>query len=176
MAGISDIYYIGDLDFADVYEMERDDEPMPSVDVFSAKNLSLIELCELGQVLGLGSFDEMMAGFKDAFVDEDAGCGALIIPEKLVRKIKSLSVYEIGSAAEAWSKFEQFQHMLPPQTLSNPPKKRGLFARIFKLKTEVPIVQEPADNGVKPRLVEYLIKLQTFLKTRNETAYLFMTP
>lgn len=176
MAVITEIYYIGDLNFSDVYEMERNDEPTPSVDVFSTDDVSYIELCELGEVLGLGSMDALMAKFEEAFVDEDAGCGALILPENLVQKIKNLSVYEIGDAARAWSQSEQFKHMLMPTTLPNPPKKQDLFSRLFKSKAPEPHSAQTENDGLKTWLIEYLFKLQTFLKTRNEPAYLFMSP
>ena len=80
------------------------DEPYSDGAWFKAKNIGMIQLCELGELLKVGSYDELKNGF--GLVGEPLPDGPW--PEKtppaLITMLRQISDTEIQSVAQVWAR------------------------------------------------------------------------
>src|SRR5687768_9482711 len=75
---------------------------------YLAKNISTIELSQLGEMLGVGSYDELMEGFELVGEPLDEGPWPQTIPDSLLTKLKTISDQEIKQVTPKWAKIEDF--------------------------------------------------------------------
>ena len=102
---------ISDVVFLDGHSPERvmDAEVPYSVGTwFHAKNIDDIALSQLGEMLGIASYDDLMSGFT-CLTPLDAYRWLFSIPEALQDKIRSLEDDEIAAVAPQWAGIEEFR-------------------------------------------------------------------
>ena len=89
-------------------EQVLDTEHPYSVGVwFHAKNIDQIALSQLGQMLGIASYDDLIGGFT-ALTPLDSERWLFSIPETLQDNIRSLEDDEIVAIAQQWAGIEEF--------------------------------------------------------------------
>ena len=93
----SDLWTI--LDAEDAYQQEG---------WFMAKRIGMIELCQLGEILGVASYDELMGQFNLIGEPRDEGPWPQTIPPSLIDCIRTLSDDEISSVVQTWAGIEEF--------------------------------------------------------------------
>lgn len=74
---------------------------------FKAKNVDMIPLSLLGEILGVSSYNELMQGFQPV-VPPEGEAFLLSFPEVLQDRIKSLTDDEVRNVVSEWSKIEEF--------------------------------------------------------------------
>lgn len=84
---------------------------------FKAKNIGMIELSKLGEMLEVGPYDSLSKGFKLVGEPLAQGPWPQTIPVALADKLSVLSEGEIIEVCENWSKIEEFGGYAAPDAL-----------------------------------------------------------
>lgn len=101
---ISDVVF---LEGNDPEEVVNDEDPYLFGKWFSAKNIDMIPLSQLGEMLGVSTYKELMKGFQPIHPPEGETF-ILSFPAELQDKIRVLNDDEISEVIERWSKIEEF--------------------------------------------------------------------
>lgn len=75
---------------------------------FLAKNIAMIELCKLGELLGVGSYDSLNKQFKLIGEPLPEGPWPQSIPRTLTDRLKQINDPEVEKVCVAWSEIEEF--------------------------------------------------------------------
>jgi hypothetical protein len=84
---------------------------------FHAKNIDLIPLSMLGELLGVATYKDLMSGFQPLF-PPDGECFILSFPDALQDKIRTLTDDEIGEITPRWSEIDEFRGSSPAESLT----------------------------------------------------------
>jgi hypothetical protein len=76
---------------------------------FLAKRVSTIELCKLGEFLGIGSYENLSAEFNLVGEPLDDGPWPETIHQGLIAKLATISDDEIARVTPAWAGIEEFR-------------------------------------------------------------------
>lgn len=101
---ISDVVF---LEANDPDEVANSEDPYSYGKWFKAKNIDMIALSQLGEILGVSSYKEMMSGFQPIHPPEGEAF-ILSFPEELQDKIRGITDQEIDSVLMPWSKIDEF--------------------------------------------------------------------
>ncbi|MFI2809659.1 hypothetical protein [Microbulbifer sp. JSM ZJ756] len=101
---ISDVVF---LEGNDPEEVVNGDDPYSFGRWFRAKNIDMIPLSKLGEILGVATYEELMRGFQPAHPPEGEAF-ILSFPEALQDKIRELNDEELPEIVGRWSKIEEF--------------------------------------------------------------------
>lgn len=83
---------------------------------FQAKNIDIIPLSKLGEMLGVSDYDSLMKEFVPA-IEPEGESVLLAFPNILQEKLTTISDDEIESVAIEWSKIEEFWSSAPAEGL-----------------------------------------------------------
>lgn len=86
---------------------------------FMAKNIGMIELCQLGEMLGVDSYDALTDGFDLVGEPLDDGPWPQTIPASLTDKLQALTDAEITNASQQWVEIEEFDGMATVESLAD---------------------------------------------------------
>ncbi|GAB5561288.1 MAG: hypothetical protein SynsKO_29350 [Synoicihabitans sp.] len=86
---------------------------------FQAKSISMIELSQLGEIIGADSYDDLSSGFNLVGEPLEEGPWPQTPPPSLSEKIENLSNEEIEAAAQSWSQIEEFGGHVTPSDLAD---------------------------------------------------------
>jgi hypothetical protein len=99
----------GEFFVAHVEEVDAplaDDGPVGRYPVAEANNLTSVELATLGEILGVGSYDELVVSFEDGGRPSASGEAALLlIPTEYRNAIAALD--DVAAVAAAWTATEE---------------------------------------------------------------------
>lgn len=84
---------------------------------FQAKNVGMIELCKLGEMLGVAPYDSLTAGFTLVGEPLPEGPWPQTVPAGLIAKIAALTDEEIAAACPRWAEIEEFGNVMPADDL-----------------------------------------------------------
>ena len=86
---------------------------------FMAKGIGMIELCQLGEMLGVASYDELMSEFNLIGEPRDEGPWPQTIPTSLMDRIRTLIDDEISSVVATWVDIEEFRGAATTESLAD---------------------------------------------------------
>ena len=95
------------------------EDPYSKGSWFKAKNIGMIELSKLGEMLEVGSYDSLSDGFKLVGEPLDQGPWPQTIPVELTDRLSVLSEDEIIEVCDHWSKIEEFRGHAAPDALKD---------------------------------------------------------
>jgi hypothetical protein len=81
---------------------------------YSSRNIDMIPLSALGEMLNVADYNSLMAAF--VMASEPAEKMLFSFPEDLQSKLKSISNIEIDSVVNKWSKIEEFNNLMSSDT------------------------------------------------------------
>lgn len=110
---ISDVVFLENNDPEEVVNSEN---PYSFGKWFSAKNIDMIPLSRLGELLGVSTYKELMKGFQPVHPPEGEAF-MLSFPKELQDKIRSLSDNDIAEIVMPWSKLDEFGGNAPEEPL-----------------------------------------------------------
>jgi hypothetical protein len=84
---------------------------------FHAKNMDLIPLSKLGELLGVATYKDLVSGFRPLFPPEGDSF-VLSFPEELQDKIRSLTDDEISDVVSGWADIEEFGGFATTESLA----------------------------------------------------------
>ena len=105
---ISDIVF---LEGNDAEEIISSEDPYSCGKWFHAKNIDMIPLSKLGEILGVATYKELMSSFQPIHPPEGEAF-ILSFPRILQDKIKSLTDHDISDVVEQWSRIDEFHGAL----------------------------------------------------------------
>ena len=85
---------------------------------FMAKNIGSIQLCQLGELLGVASYADLQDGFNLVGDPLPDGPWPETIPTALVASLRGLSDDQIANVAPEWAGMEEFRGTAPPDGLA----------------------------------------------------------
>lgn len=85
------------------------EEPYDQKRWFLCKGIGMIELSQLGEILGVDSYDNLMAGLELVGEPRDEGPWPQTIPEALTKWLATITDGEIAAVIPRWLESEQFQ-------------------------------------------------------------------
>lgn len=94
------------------------DEPYSSGSWFLAKNIGTIQLCKLGELLGLGSYRDLKGGFRLVGEPLPDGPWPETTHPALIAKLREISDAEIQSVVNDWVKTDELAGV-PPDNLAD---------------------------------------------------------
>lgn len=98
------------LDSEDAYEGDR---------WFMCKGIGMIELCQLGEILGVASYDELTSQFDLIGEPRDEGPWPQTVPALLLAKFSDLTKDDIASVVPKWMSLEEFGGAATNESLTN---------------------------------------------------------
>ena len=85
---------------------------------FQARGIGTIELATLGELLQVGSYDELFDGFVAVGEPLEEGPWPEVIPLGLVEALKNISDSQVASVTPEWSQIEEFYGGVSPEHLA----------------------------------------------------------
>jgi hypothetical protein len=85
------------------------EEPYDQKRWFLCKGIGMIELSQLGELLGVDSYDNLMAGLKLVGEPRDEGPWPQTVPNALTKRLAAITDGEIAAVVPRWLESEQFQ-------------------------------------------------------------------
>jgi hypothetical protein len=85
---------------------------------YLAKRAGAIELCKLGEALGIGSYDDLKRGFKLVGEPLPEGPWPETIHPRLVEKLTTITDDEIETVTREWCRIEEFHGVAKPEELA----------------------------------------------------------
>lgn len=92
----------------DLWSILDSDEPYDKKRWFLCKGIGMIELSELGEMLDVDSYDNLMAGLELVGEPRDEGPWPQSIPEALTKRLATITDNEIAAVVPRWAESEQF--------------------------------------------------------------------
>lgn len=93
----------------DLWPILDSDEPEDKERWFRAKGIGMIELSQLGEMLGVDSYDNLADGFVLVGEPRDDGPWPQTIPDSVIKRLSALSDDEIAVVVPQWLELEEFQ-------------------------------------------------------------------
>ena len=112
---ISDVVF---LEGSDPEEVVNSEEPYSLGKWFRAKNIDMIPLSKLGEMLGVSTYQNLMKGFQPVHPPEGEAF-ILSFPKELQDRIRGLDDQEIAAVVTQWSKIDEFGGDAPEEPLHN---------------------------------------------------------
>ncbi len=112
---LSDIVSCPEDQLAEVITHE---EPYGLGTWYMAKGVTGIELCKLGELLGVGSYDELYAAFNLVGEPLDEGPWPETMHAGLIQRLGTISDDEITSVTPEWAKIEEFRDAATAESLT----------------------------------------------------------
>ena len=109
-------------------EVITHEEPYGLGTWFFAKRVGMIELCKLGEILGVGSYDELTSEFNLVGEPLDDGPWPQTIPVGLISRLKIITDDEINAVVSSWAQIEEFKRFDGPGVHSLSEYLKGLRA------------------------------------------------
>ena len=94
-----------------------------------AKGIGTIELCKLGELLGVGSYDEINKGFEIVGEPLPEGPWPETIHPPLLSALKEIDDLKIAEVTPSWAKIEEFWGGADPDDLAQYLKETRAFFR-----------------------------------------------
>jgi len=113
---ISDILACSEPDLPNIMAAEN---PWGHGTWFSAKNIGMIELSQLGEMLHVGTYDELSEQFNLIGEPKPDGPWPESTPPNLMTKLATLSELEINEVSVRWSEIEEFHGASKPEELAS---------------------------------------------------------
>lgn len=110
---ISDVVF---LEGTDPGEVVNSEDPYSFGKWFGAKNIDMIPLSKLGEMLGVSTYKELMKGFQPVHPPEGEAF-MLSFPNELQDRIRGLDDQEIAAVVAQWSKIDEFGGNAPIEPL-----------------------------------------------------------
>lgn len=95
------------------------DEPYDKERWFLCKGIGMIELCQLGEMLSVDSYDNLMSGFDLVGEPRDEGPWPQTIPDGLIARLAMLSDDEIAGVVPQWVTIEEFHGTATAESLAD---------------------------------------------------------
>lgn len=86
---------------------------------FMCKGIGMIELCQLGEMLGVAPYDDLMAEFDLVGEPRDDGPWPQTIPASLIDKLRKLKDDEVAAVVPRWAAIEEFHAATSNESLAN---------------------------------------------------------
>lgn len=86
---------------------------------FLCKGIGMIELCKLGEMLDVDSYDNLMDGFDLIGEPRDEGPWPQTIPDGLVKRLASISDDDIAIVVPKWVTLEEFHGVASADSLTD---------------------------------------------------------
>lgn len=100
-----------------VLEIVTDEEGYEKGNWFMAKNIGMIELSQLGQMLGVAEYESLMGGFELVGEPLPEGPWPQTLPPALADSLTFISDDQIADVCGRWSGIEEFSGMMPAESL-----------------------------------------------------------
>jgi hypothetical protein len=94
-------------------------EPYDKKRWFLCKGIGMIELSQLGEILNVDSYDNLMAGLKLVGEPRDDGPWPQTIPEALIKRLATITDEEIAAVVPRWAESEQFRGAATKDSLTD---------------------------------------------------------
>jgi hypothetical protein len=111
----------------ELQDLITSEEPYEQGAWFLSKGIAMIELSQLGEMLGVGSYDELMDGFEFVGDELEDGPWPQTIPAVLTTRLASLSDEEIAEVVPRWAGIEEFRGRQAPEELAEHLKELRTF-------------------------------------------------
>ncbi len=112
---LSDLF---SCDPSDLHSAITSEEPYSVGAWYMAKSIAAIELSMLGELVGVGTYQEVIDGFELVGESLEDGPWPQTIPECLVSALKELDDAAIGTVAPKWARIEEFRGHAAPTDLA----------------------------------------------------------
>lgn len=104
---------------SDLWAILDSDDAYQNAGWFMCKGIGMIELCKLGEMLGVASYDELMSEFNLIGEPRVEGPWPQTIPLPLMDRIAKLSNDEIVSVVPKWNSIEELDGAATIESLSD---------------------------------------------------------
>jgi len=105
-------------DAADLHSAITSEEPYAIGTWYMAKRIGTIELCKLGEILGIGTYDEIKSGFGLVGEPLPEGPWPETIHEGLLSAIREIEDSRISDVTPKWAKIDEFWGGADPNDLA----------------------------------------------------------
>jgi hypothetical protein len=92
----------------DLWTILDSEEPRDQNQWFLCKGIGMIELSELGEILGVDTYANLMDGLKLVREPRDEGPWPQTMPDGLTQRLATITDEEIAAVVPRWAKSEQF--------------------------------------------------------------------
>lgn len=99
-------------------EVITHEEPYQLGTWYLAKNIGTIQLCQLGELLGLGTYKALKAGFKLVGEPLPEGPWPETMHQGLIAALAGITDAQIAEVTPRWAKMEEFAGTVPPESLA----------------------------------------------------------
>jgi hypothetical protein len=103
----------------DLWSILDSDEPYDKERWFLCKGIGMIELSQLGEMLKVDSYDNLMAGMKLIGEPRDDGPWPLAIPDALTKRLATITDDEIAAVVPRWVELEEFRGTATQESLTD---------------------------------------------------------
>lgn len=103
----------------DLWSILDSDEPYDQKRWFLCKGIGMIELSQLGELLGVDSYDNLMAGLELVGEPRDEGPWPQKIPDALTKRLATITGEEIAAVVPRWAESEQFRGTATKDSLTD---------------------------------------------------------
>jgi hypothetical protein len=95
------------------------DEPYDKKRWFLCKGIGMIELSQLGEMLNVDSYDNLMAGLKLVGEPRDDGPWPQTIPAALTQRLAKITDDEVAAVVPRWVQLEEFRGAATTESLTD---------------------------------------------------------
>lgn len=106
-------------DAAELWAILDSDDPYDEERWLMCKGIGMIELSQLGEMLGVGSYDDLMDQFDLVGEPRDEGPWPQTIPDSLIQRLASITDDEIASVVPKWSTIEELRGSASADSLTD---------------------------------------------------------
>src|SRR5215212_12007215 len=100
-------------------EVITHEEPYQLGTWYHAKNIGTIELCQLGELLGIGSYDDLNAGFELVGEPLPDGPWPQTIHQEIVAALANITDEQISKVTPRWAQIEEFGGAVSAKNLAD---------------------------------------------------------
>ncbi len=104
---------------SDLWSILDSDEPYDKERWFLYKGIGMIELSQLGEMLDVDSYANLMTGLKLVGEPRDEGPWPQTIPAALTNRLATITDIEIEAVVPRWVESEQFNGMTTMESLTD---------------------------------------------------------
>lgn len=103
----------------DLWSILDSDEPYDKKRWFLWKGIGMIELSQLGEMLEVDTYDNLMAGLELVGEPRDEGPWPQTIPPALTKRLTTITDDEIAAVVPRWVKLEEFRGAATEDSLTD---------------------------------------------------------
>jgi hypothetical protein len=103
----------------DLWSILDSDEPYDKQRWFLCKGIGMIELSKLGEMIGVDSYDNLMAGLELVGEPRDEGPWPQTIPDALTKRLATITDDEIVTVVPRWAEIEEFRGTATMESLTD---------------------------------------------------------